>query len=86
MSSSIVPLRLATEPVVCATLEDFARAGARRALQQAIEDVVAEYVDAHAGLMDQAGHRMVGRNGEFKGDAENSKADAYIFRGHPNPT
>jgi hypothetical protein len=42
MSSSAVSLRLATEPVVLATLEQIAREGARRALQKAIEDEVAE--------------------------------------------
>ena len=47
MSSSEIALRLATEPAVCATLEQIAREGARRALQKAIEDGVAEYVDAH---------------------------------------
>jgi hypothetical protein len=40
VSSSDFSLRLATEPVVCAALEDIARAGARRALQKAIEDLV----------------------------------------------
>ncbi len=63
MSSSDFALRLATEPVACATLEDFARAGARRALQQAIEDEVAEYVNVHRDCRDDAGHRMVVRNG-----------------------
>jgi transposase-like protein len=63
VSSSTVSLRLATEPVVCATLEDFARAGARRALQQAIEDEVAAYVDAHRDQRDADGHRLVVRNG-----------------------
>jgi putative transposase len=64
MSSSLVSLRLATEPVVRATLEDIARDGARRALQKAIEDEVAQYVDAHAEHLDQAGHRLVVRNGK----------------------
>ena len=63
MSSSEFTLRLATEPVVCSTLEDFARAGARRALQQAIEEEVADYVDAHRECRDDAGHRLVVRNG-----------------------
>src|SRR5207245_7904477 len=63
VSSSTVPLRLATEPVVRATLEDFARAGARRALQQAIEDEVADYVGAHRDHLDDAGHRLVVRSG-----------------------
>ena len=49
MSSSEFALRLATEPVVHDTLERVAREGARRALQQAIEDEVAEYVGAARG-------------------------------------
>jgi transposase-like protein len=63
VSSSDFTLRLATEPLIRATLEDFARAGARRALQQAIEDEVADYVDAHRDCRDDAGHRLVVRNG-----------------------
>ena len=67
MSSSGFTLRLATEPVAHATfqltLEQIARAGARRALQQAIEDEVAEYIDAHRDQVDAAGRRMVVRNG-----------------------
>jgi transposase-like protein len=63
MSSSEVTLRLATEPVVCATLEQIAREGARRALQKAIEDEVTEYLDTHRGRLDDAGHRLVVRNG-----------------------
>jgi transposase-like protein len=63
MSSSEFALRLATEPVACATLEDFARAGARRALQQAIEDEVAEYIDAHRDHRDESGRHLVVRNG-----------------------
>jgi putative transposase len=63
MSSSTMTLRLATEPIVSATLEDFAREGARRALQKAIEDEVAAYVDAAREHRDEAGHRLVVRNG-----------------------
>jgi putative transposase len=63
MSSSDFNLRLATEPVVHATLEQIARDGARRALQQAIEDEVAQYVDAHREHRDDAGRRLVVRNG-----------------------
>jgi transposase-like protein len=63
MSSSSATLRLATEPVVCATLEQIAREGARRALQKAIEDEVAEYLDTHRQCLDDAGHRLVVRNG-----------------------
>ena len=63
MSSSEVCLRLATEPVVCASLEQIAREGARRALQKAIEDEVADYINSHREHLDQAGRRMVVRNG-----------------------
>ena len=63
MSSSTFALRLATEPVVCRTLEEVAREGARRALQKAIEDEVAQYVDDHRDHLDDAGHRRVVRNG-----------------------
>ncbi len=64
MSSSTFALRLATEPVVVFTLEEIARAGARRALQQAIEDEVDAYVHAHADHRDESGHRLVVRNGK----------------------
>jgi len=63
MSSSAFPLRLATEPVVFAALEQIARDGARRALQKAIEDEVAEYLNDHCHHVDDAGHRLVVRNG-----------------------
>lgn len=63
MSSSTFALQLATGPVVDATLEQIARAGARQALQKAIEDEVAEYLDIHRGAVDSAGHRLVVRNG-----------------------
>jgi putative transposase len=63
MSSSTFALRLATEPVVFLTFVQIARDGARRALQKAIEDEVAEYVGAHEHQIDDAGHRLVVRNG-----------------------
>ena len=63
MSSSEFILRLATEPVVCATLEQIAREGARRALQKAIEDEVADYLNVHSQCLDDGGRRMVVRNG-----------------------
>jgi len=63
MPSSDFALRLATEPVVHDTLEHIAREGARRALQQAIEDEVAAYVDAGRDHLDGAGRRLVVRNG-----------------------
>jgi len=63
MSSSDFTLRLATEPVVYATLEQIAREGARRALQKAIEDEVADYLNVHSQCLDDGGRRMVVRNG-----------------------
>jgi transposase-like protein len=63
MSSSAFALRLATEPVVCLTIEQIAREGARRALQKAIEDEVADYVQAHKHHVDESNHRLVVRNG-----------------------
>ena len=68
MSSSTIALRLATEPVVepvvFRTLEQIAREGARRALQKAIEDEVAQYVEAHKHCVDESNHRLVVRNGK----------------------
>lgn len=63
MSSSTFALRLATEPVEVFTLEQIAREGARRALQKAIEDEVAEYINSHGDCVDEQGHRLVVRNG-----------------------
>ena len=59
MSSSTFQVRLATAPV----LEDIAREGARRMLQEAIEREVTDYVEAHKSCLDEAGHRLVVRNG-----------------------
>lgn len=67
MLSSQVCLRLATQPVADSsfelTLEQIARAGARKALQKAIEDEVEQYVSAAADQRDPAGRRLVVRNG-----------------------
>jgi transposase-like protein len=56
-------LRLATDPVVVASLEQIAREGARRALQKAIEEEVAEYINAAKDQRDEQGLRLVVRNG-----------------------
>jgi putative transposase len=63
MRVSLSSLRLATEPVALLSLEQIAREGARRALQKAIEDEVAEYVGANQECLDSAGRRLVVRNG-----------------------
>lgn len=59
MSSSTFALHLATER----TLDEIVRDGARRMLQQALEEEVEAYLQAHAQERDEAGHRLVVRNG-----------------------
>ncbi len=44
-------------------LDELARDGARAMLAAALQAEVAAYVEAHAGEVDQAGHRLVVRNG-----------------------
>ncbi len=44
-------------------LEEIIREGARKLLQAAIENEVAEYIDHYKHLKDERGHRMVVRNG-----------------------
>ena len=44
-------------------LTDVLRTGARQLLSQAVEAEVASFLDAHAELVDDAGHRRVVRNG-----------------------
>jgi putative transposase len=46
-------------------LEDVLREGAQRMLMQAVELEVAEYVDRHAHMHDDNGHRLVVRNGHL---------------------
>src|SRR6185503_17744751 len=44
-------------------LEEILREGAQRMLQQAIENEVTEYLEAHTDQRDEQGHRLVVRNG-----------------------
>ena len=44
-------------------LDELAREGARRMLAAALQAEVAAYIDAHADLVDEHGHRLVVRNG-----------------------
>ena len=46
-------------------LEEILRQGARQMLQQAIENEVSEYIDKHTHLLDEAGQRLVVRNGSM---------------------
>lgn len=66
MSSSTFALRLATDPVMDFTLEQVAREGARRYLQKAIEQEVAQYIEANRHHVDESNRRLVVRNGHHK--------------------
>lgn len=59
MDSNAFQLHLATVPLI----DDILRDGARRALQSAIEREVDEYVERSQQHRDEAGHRLVVRNG-----------------------
>jgi transposase-like protein len=45
------------------TLDELVAEGARRMLEAGLETEVAGYIERHAGLVDEAGHRLVVRNG-----------------------
>jgi transposase-like protein len=55
------PLQLQARDV----LGDVLRQGARQMLAAAVESEVSEYIAAHAGLRDEAGRRLVVRNGHL---------------------
>jgi transposase-like protein len=59
MDSNSFQLHLATVPVI----DDILRDGARRALQSAIEREVEDYIRRNSQCLDEAGHRLVVRNG-----------------------
>ncbi len=63
MSSSPVTLRLATEPVVHATLEEIAREGARRALH--VHDLEVDAAFAVGHLRTGSLHRLAEAFGRF---------------------
>ena len=44
-------------------LDELIQEGARQMLQSAVEAEVAAYIEAHQGLRDESGHRLVVRNG-----------------------
>ena len=48
-------------------LDELVRDGAREMLAAALRAEVAAYVDAHTELVDEAGHRLVVRNGDHGG-------------------
>jgi putative transposase len=47
-------------------LDELVREGARRMLAAALEEEVAAYIAAHAGELDEHGHRLVRRNGHAR--------------------
>lgn len=57
--------RIVSEPR--SVLDDLLREGARRMLQAAMEHEVQEYIERHATVRDEAGHRQVVRNGHAPG-------------------
>lgn len=63
MSASTFSLALASSAAVYRSVEEIAREGARKALQKAIEDEVNDYIHLHRDQLDEAGHRLVVRNG-----------------------
>ena len=65
MEKSTRELAFRTEPVEKAwsVLEQIARSGARKMLQQALENEVTEYLKAHKDTRDDSGHRLAVRNG-----------------------
>jgi putative transposase len=52
-------------PVVRNVLDEIVREGARRMLQDAIENEITEYIERHKSFSDSEGHRMVIRNGHL---------------------
>ena len=50
-------------PEFATSLEDILREGARKLLQQAIENEVAEHIERYKNLKDQSSRQMVKRNG-----------------------
>lgn len=59
--SNLIPLEVTS--MISDALSDICREGARKMLQAAIENEVAEYIEANKTVIDENGHRMVVRNG-----------------------
>lgn len=63
--STVVELEKRVAEESRSALDEVLRQGARQLLQRAIEGEVAEYIDAHQELLDEAKHRFVVRNGSL---------------------
>ena len=61
-------------------LDELARQGAQRMLAAALQAEVAAYIDAHAGLVDEDGHRLVVRNGHHQAREVATAAGAVAVR------
>lgn len=64
-NSNVSNLESRVEKESRSSLDDLLREGARRMLQSAIEVEVAEHIDRHKEIHDEAGHRLVVRNGSL---------------------
>src|SRR5512135_2013630 len=65
MTESTTDIRIVPLPHGQDVLTDILRDGARRLLAEAIQAEVADWIDAHAHLKDQAGRQQVVRNGHL---------------------
>lgn len=62
---NIVDLKRQAQAVNRSALDGLLAEGARRMLQQAVENEVAEYIETNGGVRDCDGHRLVVRNGHM---------------------
>ena len=66
MKKCITKHVIGQEDIACrGVIEEVLSEGARRMLQTAIENEVAEYIEAHENIRDENGHRRVVRNGHL---------------------
>ena len=65
MQESIVDRSIVPVPAGSDVLTEVLRTGAQRLLAQAIEAEIADWIDQHASIMDEDGHRLVVRNGHL---------------------
>ena len=64
--STVIDLKNRVAETARSVLDELVQEGARQMLQAAIEAEVAAYIEAHQGLRNEAGHRLVVRNGYQK--------------------
>ena len=64
-NSNVSDLESRVEKELRSSLDDLLREGARRMLQSAIEVEVSEHIDRNKEIRDDAGHRLVVRNGSL---------------------